>query len=130
VHVDLKTALAGVLGLVVLALPLGAAEAQPRRTAPTGDFNLYGTEPFWEAQVRRGRLSMRADGEGWTVRADGPRIRGGRSTWRSRSGAVSFVIWRGLCDDGMSERIYPYFAEIRWESGTVHQGCAYRPNRP
>ncbi len=115
------------LAALLAALALTPAEARPRRAILTGDFNLYGTEPFWSARIRQGRLSLRDDVNQWTVRTAGPRRDGTRTAWRSRSGAVTFVVWRERCNDGMSEAWVPFTAEIRWEDGGRLQGCAVRP---
>ena len=114
--------------LIVLALlaAYGVADARPpARETFAGNFNLNGTEPFWGAQIRRGRIHHHDDLHDFTVHATGPVVRRGRATWTSRSGAVRVVIWRARCDDGMSDHIYRYRAEVRIDGGALH-GCADR----
>ena len=110
--------------ILSLGLAAGAADARPPgRDAFAHPFSLFGTEPFWSTQIRGGRIRHHDDLHDLTVHARGPVVRGGRATWTSRSGALRVVIWRARCNDGMSDRIYRYQAEVHIDGGTLH-GCA------
>jgi uncharacterized membrane protein len=100
----------------------------------SGKLDLGGTEPFWSARIRPGYLSFRADAEGKTEVYRGVRVRQaqGWTVWSAGSGAgkIEFRLRRNArCDDGMSDRYYPYDAWVVFASGGRLEGCAYRAGR-
>src|SRR4051812_18141006 len=85
-----------------------AAGAAP---AP-GDFNAVGTEPFWGLKVAGDTLVLSRLGQAdLTVPAPKPEALGETLVWWSD--AMSVSIMTRECSDGMSDRKFPYTAEVR-----------------
>ncbi|MGR4862667.1 COG3650 family protein [Caulobacter sp. LARHSG274] len=130
-------ALCLILGLAACGQsPMGASEGAsvapadaPAATPPgpdySGDFDLVGTEPFWGGKIRRQGLSLTRPDEP-EVAADNPgaRVEGDIGVWGT--GHLVFRLTPEACSDGMSDRSYPYRAEVTF-NGAVLQGCAARP---
>jgi uncharacterized membrane protein len=130
------------LGLIALLLaacgesPMGASEGAsvapadaPAATPPgpdySGDFDLVGTEPFWGGKIRREGLSLTRPDQPEVIAANpGVRIEGDVGVWGS--GHLVFKLTPEACSDGMSDRRYPYRAEVTF-NGAVLKGCAAAP---
>lgn len=127
---------AALLGLAALALsacgasdepaPANTASLPPAVAAPSaGDFDAVGTEPFWGLKVRSGTLVLsRPDHSDLTVVAPKPDAIGETVVWWTD--AMNVSIMTRECSDGMSDRKYPYTAEVRI-GDEVLAGCAARP---
>jgi len=119
--------------IIALAVVAGAGSASAKTATFAGDFNLVGTEPFWDAAIRPRWVTVKDAAETLSLRGRnrGPVVRRGVATWTVVSGATRFriVLRRARCDDGMSERIYPYEAKILFDAGGKMEGCAARPRR-
>src|SRR5262245_45202620 len=119
--------------IIALAGLASAGPAAARSGAFAGEFNLVGTEPFWDAQIRPRWITLKDDAETMTLRGrnNGPVVRGGVATWRVVSGETRFriVLKRTRCDDGMTERIFAYEAKVLFDAGGKLEGCAARPRR-
>ncbi|MFN3859667.1 MAG: COG3650 family protein [Caulobacter sp.] len=114
------------------ALP--PADAPPEAPAPEmpaaapfdQPFALMGTEPFWRLDIvgqtatltRPDHPDLTAANAGLATVADG-------AVWTAQAGDVSVIatIKAGQCSDGMSDRVYPYTAEVRLGAETL-KGCA------
>lgn len=83
-----------------------AAAPAAATTAPAGTYHALGTEPFWTLSIGDGRLVYQQnEGEPvLTVPAPAPSaIPNGR---QYRTDRITATIVRGLCSDGMSDRVY------------------------
>lgn len=109
--------------------------AAPPASAPvsdfSGDFDLIGTEPFWNLKLRGGKelVLTRPDARTVTAIAPGGEMEAGKAVWRAKaeSGApLTATIRVGECSDGMSDRTYAMSAEVEIE-GRIYVGCAARP---
>lgn len=107
------------------ASPPPAPAAQP---TPADDFKvdlkLVGTEPFWAVQVRQGELVLqRPDMPDMRTANPGPVATATTAVWTAEG--MTIVVRRETCSDGMSDRVYPFAAEVT--VGTeVLKGCAAR----
>ena len=91
-----------------------------------GDLKLVGTEPFWGASIAKGTVTLtRPDHPDVVAPAATPRMEGDRAVWSQHAGEDAFVVtlWKQDCSDGMSDRVYRFFAEI-WIDGETLKGCA------
>lgn len=141
----MRSALA-VAALLALCACGGQEEAAPTSapksdTAPlgqqpgdfSGEFNALGTEPFWAVEVRPEGLKLMRPGEEDRVYPNpGPRVEGAKAVWPAQG--LVLTLTEGQCSDGMSDRIYAWYAEITLPDVTM-KGCAARPetllaNRP
>jgi len=94
--------------------------------------NLLGTEPFWALEVRG------AEGV-WTTPANQPGTRFPVSRFAGNNGlgitgtlegrSFTATLTPGLCDDGMSERRFPFVATIALGGETL-RGCGYTTGQP
>ncbi|PTS88999.1 MULTISPECIES: COG3650 family protein [unclassified Caulobacter] len=118
--------------------PMGASEeAPPPADAPdalaetyAGDFDVVGTEPFWSVKIRASGLVLtRPDQPERRQSNPGVRLDGVQGIWDSSAGEARLVVrlTPGACGDGMSDRVYRYFAEV-WIDGETRRGCADRPD--
>jgi uncharacterized membrane protein len=90
-----------------------------------GEFNALGTEPFWAVEIREKTLKLSGpDRADLIVPNPGPRVEGLKALWPGKGLVV--VLTEGACSDGMSDRTYPYFAEVTTTDATL-KGCATRP---
>jgi uncharacterized membrane protein len=114
---------------------LEKTQAPPAAAAPvsdfSGDFDLVGTEPFWNIALREGtKLTFtQPDTPKIEAVAPGAEIRGGQAIWRAvaESGQPLVATIRvGECSDGMSDRTYAMSAEVAYAGRTL-VGCATRP---
>ena len=113
-----------VLGLGAAACTPGASGPQPG--APTAaielPLRLVGTEPFWGGRIGADGITLSG--------ADRPERRFGTPPVQSRPDGlvyeapeVRIALTPGACSDGMSDRRYPYAAQVRL-GGEVLRGCA------
>ena len=87
------------------------------------DLNLTGTEPFWGVQIRQDRITLtRPDHPDISTRNPGVSIRGETATWNA--GEMTITLKPARCSDGMSDRQYPYAAEVK-VGNEVLKGCGY-----
>lgn len=89
------------------------------------DFVLIGAEPFWRLDVKGGDLSLtRPDAEAVLARNAGLAINPTGAIWTGQSGDQTLVarVTAGPCSDGMSDRAYPYRAEVALGQLTL-KGC-------
>jgi uncharacterized membrane protein len=116
--------------------PMGASEgassapADAPASAPpgpdfSGDFDLIGTEPFWNGRIQNDGLTLSRAGQP-DVSADntGVRVEDGAGVWGV--GGLVFKLRPEPCSDGMSDRRYDYRAEVTI-NGDVLKGCASAP---
>ncbi|WP_102106827.1 peptide-binding protein [Oceaniglobus roseus] len=91
-----------------------------------------GTEPFWTVRVREGSVSFELIGETTHEFRIGDRLRSRNRTDRwalsyARPGAgMEGVVSRGLCSDGMSDRVYGLEGDFLVTDGsgmTLYSGC-------
>lgn len=112
-----------------VATPVAPPPPAPAATF-AGDLNLAGTEPFWSAQIRAGRITLTRAGQGDVAMPNpGPVITGSSAIW-SGSGDGSpmmVVVEKGACNNGMSDAKYAYKASVKLGE-TVFKGCAARPD--
>ena len=103
--------------------PAPAAAPAPAATGPfDGEINALGTEPFWAVEIRPGSLKMtRPDAADLVVPNPGPRVEFGKAVWPAQGLVVTLT--EGQCSDGMSDRTYPWFAEVVAGIDT-YKGCA------
>lgn len=112
--------------------PATPPSAQPRSDSASwqaddfrADFDLRGTEPFWEATIRGQTIVLRFAAEEQDRRYANARLTASDSvaTWTATSGSDTLVVTmrRGACDDGMSDQIYPFSVTL----GGGITGCGY-----
>lgn len=115
--------------------PPPAAQA-PGETQPTtsvdpaapfrADFSLIGTEPFWNLQVKGTTLVLTRPDPEPAVTAAGAVLTAssGKATWTGQAGTtpLTATLTAGTCSDGMSDRVYPYAAEVKL-GDLVLKGC-------
>ena len=89
------------------------------------EMRLTGTEPFWGVHITSGQIKlMRPDHADLVVPKPAPKVEGGQAVWQGAGFTVK-VRAEGPCSDGMSDRVYPFTAEIDI-GGEVMKGCAAR----
>ena len=105
-------------------------DADPVPNQLPADLRALGTEPFWAANITGGDLRYLTPEniEGRTIsvtRADD----GGEATFIGELEESDFTlaISTGPCSDGMSDREYPYMAELTIGE-QVRRGCAREPD--
>lgn len=107
------------------------AEAKP----PAGNMDIsqpitaLGTEPFWSVKVEGTTLTLtRPDAPPVAFTAPGAAIQSGRATWVAKAddGAqLTLTIYASECSDGMSDRVYPWAAEVAVLNQDL-RGCAVK----
>lgn len=98
------------------ATPQAKIEDPPVPPAFRGDFDARGTEPFWAARIRAESITiMQPQTAPVTAPNNGPRMAGPQAVWASLAGEepVVVAILEQDCSDGMSDRVYPYAAELQ-----------------
>lgn len=137
-----RTTALSILLLTVAACseaPLGAPEdSAPPADAPAsaaktpdyaGDIDALGTEPFWAVKIRAGSVALtRPDSPEVSNANPGVRIDGQQGVWDSNGavedkGRLVVRLTPGVCTDGMSDRVYRFYAEV-WIDGETLKGCA------
>lgn len=132
------------LSILLLALaacgeaPMGSSEdSAPPADAPAsarapdyaGDFDVVGTEPFWAVKIRAASVVLtRPDSPEVSNANPGVRIDGQQGVWDSSGvvedkGRLVVRVTPGVCTDGMSDRVYRFYAEV-WIDGETLKGCA------
>ena len=94
-----------------------------------GDINLAGTEPFWSAEIRAGRITLKRPDQGdMAMPNTGPVITGKSAIWNGGgdAGHMTVVVEKKACNNGMSDKTYPYTASVK-VGETVMSGCGTRP---
>ena len=93
---------------------------------------LLGTEPFWDVEITGSRATYSSpenlDGTPFTV----SRFAGNNGlgfTGELDGKAVTIAVTPGSCNDGMSDREFPYTATVEW-GDTSLQGCGYTDAQP
>lgn len=109
--------------------PPVAVEPAATASDPTNDFerdlNLVGTEPFWAVQVRATTMKLlRPDEPDLLIAKPDPAVENGQAVWKG-AGLTVRLAARGPCSDGMSDRVYPFTAQIE-VGGEVMKGCGAR----
>jgi uncharacterized membrane protein len=97
----------------------GVAFSQPIRA--------LGTEPFWGVEIKPDELVYSGVDRPETKMANpGPRMEGGAVVIAAKdAGGEAFVVTLrdAECSDGMSDRVYPLEAEVKYKGETL-KGCA------
>ncbi|MCE3290775.1 MAG: hypothetical protein K0R83_2787 [Caulobacter sp.] len=115
--------------------PPAAAQApgEPQVTTATDpaapfrqDFTLLGTEPFWNLQVKGATMVLSQPDPIPTVTGTNTVLTAtsGKAVWTAQAGQTPFVatLTAESCSDGMSDRVYPYSAEVK-AGDLVLKGC-------
>lgn len=117
--------------------PMGSTDhAAPPADAPalvepdySGDFDALGTEPFWSVKIRADRLTLSGPGRPDQIATDATlKVEGQDGVFEARIDGrrLALRLTPGECSDGMSDRRYDYFAEVRIDD-QILKGCASRP---
>jgi uncharacterized membrane protein len=106
--------------------PTPPADAPATAPAPATDFarpiNALGTEPFWALKIRPEGLSFSEPGQSdRNEKNPGPKLEGDKATWSGER--VQATLTSGVCQDGMSDRSYPFVAVVKTGGKTLN-GCA------
>lgn len=105
--------------------PAPEAAAAPAVVLPTefsGDLDAVGTEPFWSLAIRKDTLTLsRPDAPDLIAPAGPPRMQGASAVWTSP--AMTVTLSKADCSDGMSDRKFPFAAQVRL-GANVLDGCA------
>lgn len=93
-----------------------------------GDLTLIGTEPFWSvviADATKSTALTRPDAAPVTGELPERKatVEGANFTSKAPDGEIRIALKKGKCSDGMSDRSYPYAAEVDWQ-GQALKGCA------
>lgn len=136
--VVLISALFTLSGVILAACdaPLGSnGDMPPPADAPVmlgpdygGAFDAVGTEPFWTLKIRPAGMTLeRPDRPVVATANPGVRADGDQGVWDAMRGEQRLILrlTPGDCSDGMSDRHYPYSAEV-WTDGETLRGCAAR----
>lgn len=89
------------------------------------DFALLGTEPFWRLDVKGQTLVLtRPDSPPLTATGAVLAASSGKAVWTAESATPPVVasLSAETCSDGMSDRVYPYKAEVK-VGDLVLTGC-------
>ena len=109
--------------------PPAQAPGEPQVVAPTDpaapfrqDFVLAGNEPFWRLDVKGTSLVLTRPEPEPAVTATGATLAAssGKATWTSQT--LVATVAAKTCSDGMSDRVYPYEAEVK-VGDLVLKGC-------
>lgn len=104
--------------------------------APGEAVRFVGTEPFWGGEVKGSVLKWTTpeNPEGETVTVARFAGRNGISfTGKLAGEAFGMAVTPGQCNDGMSDRTYPFTVTVRLGpqgSGRILPGCAWTDSRP
>lgn len=118
-----------IVGGVLLAActPAGekAVELDP---VLAGDLTLIGTEPFWSvAVVEATKSTTLTRPDAAAVTGEMPErkgtVDGANFKVKTADGEMTIALKKATCSDGMSDRSYPYEAEVNWQ-GQALKGCA------
>lgn len=104
--------------------PVTAPAPAPVANPFQGDLNALGTEPFWALEIRETSLKFtRPDAPDVTAPNPGPKLEPGKAVWPAQGLVITLT--EGQCSDGMSDRTYPWFAEVT-VGIDMYKGCATR----
>ena len=126
---SLAVLLAGCTGADVGGVPGDSEDTRPY--AGIGEdavLIVNGTEPFWGARIANGTLnySTPENIDGQEIAVTRFAGRGGLSFSGELDGeALDLAVTPGECNDGMSDRIYPFTATMQIGSRQL-MGCAHR----
>lgn len=120
------------IGLAMASVLAACTPAGQRQVeldpALAGDLTLIGTEPFWSVVITESTKSTaltRPDAA--PVTAELPErngtVDGANFTAKAPDGEMRITLKKAACSDGMSDRAYPYEAEVNWQ-GQALKGCA------
>ncbi len=103
--------------------PAPAPAAAP---APATDFsrpiNALGTEPFWALKIRPEGLNFSEPQKpDLNAKNPGPEVAGEQGVWSGQG--IEAALTAGVCQDGMSDRSYPFKAVVK-VGGKTLSGCA------
>lgn len=129
--IQLSALLAGLTGCQAQAPVAPASTSAALAPDLAGDFDARGTEPFWSLQIRPTQLTLqRPDRPNLVIGNPGAQPGADRVSWTlAGEPALSVVILRGDCSDGMSDLAYRYRAEVT-VGGERLEGCAFRTAEP
>lgn len=112
--------------------PAAQAPGEPQPTTSVDpaapfrqDFALIGTEPFWRLDVKGTTLVLtRPDEPAVTATGAVLAASSGKAVWTAEAATPPVVasLSAGTCSDGMSDRVYPYTAEVK-VGDLVLKGC-------
>jgi len=111
--------------LLAACAPVGAPGGAVFETP----MRLVGTEPFWGGTVSDALITVEgADRPSLRMPAGERRVTGAGVSWRTRTAAgspteVVVTLTPETCSDGMSDRVYPFRAEVAL-GAEVLRGCA------
>lgn len=109
--------------------PPAAGPASARAANYSGEIDVIGTEPFWAVKIRPAGVALsRPDAPEIRNANPGVRIDGQQGVWDSSGaaedkGRLVVRLTPGVCTDGMSDRVYRFYAEV-WIDGDTLKGCA------
>ena len=113
----------------MLAAACTPGEGGAHRSGPvTEELTLVGTEPFWGVeitQLSKATIFTRSDYPAIMAALPERTVKGGVETLVAKApdGELKMVLTPGTCSDGMSDRAYPYSADVSWK-GETFKGCA------
>lgn len=115
------------------AVPGDRDDRKPWEGVSVADrIRVSGTEPFWNAEIRNGLFTYRTPERPAGDQATFSRFagRGGVSFSGELVGRdFTLAIGPGPCNDGMSDRIYPFNATLKI-GDDMRKGCAWSDRRP
>jgi uncharacterized membrane protein len=120
-----------VLACAMLLTACSSGESSPADSPIASDLRLLGTEPFWSINISKANKTATYSraGEADVVLgypkesgADGANV----LTSTSPQGDVVMTLRKQDCSDGMSDRTYPWEAEVVF-NGEMLKGCAATP---
>ncbi|MCI3180029.1 hypothetical protein C5708_07150 [Caulobacter sp. CCUG 60055] len=101
-----------------------AGNSVPTAADFSGDLNALGAEPFWAVKVRAGGLTLSRPGKpDLDLPNGGAALKDGGAVWTLDKPAATLTLRLADCSDGMSDRRYPFKAELTLEGRTL-SGCA------
>lgn len=101
-------------------------DCPPRSVAAESGWRAFGNEPFWSLRISGNDVVFDRLGElPQNYSARRPISEGNRQTWSldNDGSQLQVSITEGACGDTMSNRNYPYTAELRFQ-GRSYRGCA------
>lgn len=113
--------------------PAAQAPGEPQPTTAVDpaapfrqDFTLLGTEPFWNLQIKGGTMVLTQPDPAPAVTGTSTTLAAtsGKAVWTAQAGQTPFTatLTAETCSDGMSDRVYPYAAEVK-AGDLVLKGC-------
>lgn len=121
-----------VLAVTLLLTACNSGESSPADSPLANDLRILGTEPFWGIEISKTTRSATYSRVGEAdVALSYPEESRGQDgaavlTSTSPQGEVVMTIRKQDCSDGMSDRTYPWDAEVAFK-GEALKGCAATP---